>query len=207
MLEWYRANANYHQLITDCQNLLTHLASSLETHHPFASRPGLLTCLSRPMEILTIEDAFVRFAGWNPLKECDERRFEEDLVLKVEPSLPGDRAVILKDFPWWAASLAKLDDKDPSVCQRLELYMCGVELANGFSELLDSREQRKRFEIENQKRGQYGLDPIPIPEGFLQALDNCPPSAGIALGIDRLLMILIGASTIQELLPTPFSED
>ncbi len=164
----------------------------------------LLSGLEGPIKIKTIEEAFLEFAGWNPLEICDERRFEEDLVTKIEPNLPKDGAIILKDFPAWAASLARLDTNDKRICQRFELYLGGIELANGFSELVDSKEQRERFQIENAKRVKLGLKPISLPEEFLSSLDACPPSAGIALGVDRLIMVLTKANHITEVIP-PFN--
>jgi lysyl-tRNA synthetase class 2 len=201
ILEWYRANSDYSSLMKDCQALISSAFKALQNPPGDLSinyNGGRLIDLEPPYEIMTVEEAFEKFAGWNPVYEKNEQRFEEDLVSKVEPALSKIGAVFLKDFPSWAASLSKLKETDSNVCERVELYIAGLELANGFSELLDPEEQRARFEAENRKRHSLGMKILPAPAEFLSALERCPPSAGMALGIDRLVMLLTGASGISE---------
>ncbi len=199
MLEWYRSNSNYYDLIKDCQGLLSSILKELRGSDAHVIKyNGKKIDLAPPYKIMTIEEAFKKFAGWNPVQEKDERRFEEDLMFKVEPNLPENSPVFIKDFPAWAASLAKLKATDTALCERVELFAGGLELANGFSELLDPEEQRARFELENQKRLSLGMKELPIPERFLSALGNCPPSAGMALGLDRLVMLFTDTRDISQ---------
>ncbi len=200
ILEWYRASADYNDLINDCFEILSWIYETLKEKIPALFQTAKTQKLVSQHYIITIEEAFCRYAGWNPIKIHDENRFEEDLVTKIEPALPQNGAVILKDFPAWASSLSRIKESNPNICERFELYLDGIELANGFSELLDSSEQRLRFIEENQKRIERGLEPIDLPERFLSALDSCPPSAGIALGIDRLLMVMVGADHIKKVI-------
>ncbi len=199
ILEWYRAEADYTVLMKDCLDMLSTISAAFRNNTCFTSA---LTdwSLEKGAYIFTIEDAFTQYAHWNPVELHDERKFEQDLVTKIEPALPADLPVILKDFPSWASSLSKIKESDQRVCERFELYFQGVELANGFTELVNTEEQQKRFQKENIKRVKQGLEPIDLPKTFLTALNQCPPSAGIALGIDRLLMLLVGAKDISQVI-------
>jgi lysyl-tRNA synthetase class 2 len=122
------------------------------------------------------------------------------MVERIEPSLPKDVPVLLKDYPAEMAALARLKPDDSSVAERFELYMDGLELANGFSELTDPMEQHTRFLEANRRRSLAGLPPLPLPEPFLEELSAMPASAGIALGIDRLVMLLTGAKRIDDVI-------
>ncbi len=199
ILEWYRAKSTYKDLFFDCEELLDISSSALS---PVLGDKrifkGKEIDLSRPFQCLEVKDAFEKYAGWDPFKKKDELHFYEDLAFKIEPNLPEDRPVFLMDYPDWASSLSKLKNENRNVCERFELYLCGIELANGFSELMDPIEQRQRFLIENIKREKQGLKPLPIPENFLSKLKDCPEASGIALGIDRLLMILTNSKNIEE---------
>ncbi len=198
ILEWYRTNKNYEVLIKDCQNIVCNTFNCLKNSTEFYSLKVSQMDLSLPFEVLTIEEAFLKFSDWNPITIKNEIKFDEDMAFKIEPNLPKDRPIFLKDYPSWACSLAKLKENNKAICERVELYLKGIELANGFSELLDAKEQKKRFIIENKKRIKRGLPPIEIPISFLKQLDKCPPSAGMALGIDRLLMALLDLENIKE---------
>ncbi|MIL09767.1 EF-P lysine aminoacylase GenX, partial [Salmonella enterica subsp. enterica] len=125
---------------------------------------------------------------------------------KVEPNLGFGRATILYDYPVSEAALARPSARDRRVAERFELYACGVELANGFGELTDPVEQRRRFEIEmNEKERIYG-ERYPIDEDFLAALAIMPEASGIALGFDRLVMLATGANRIDDVIWTPMPE-
>ena len=154
-------------------------------------------------QIHTVREAFVEFAGWAPGPEADPNRFDTDLVEKVEPHLGFPRPCILKDYPANQAALARLKPDDSSVAERFELYWAGIELANGFSELADDREQRLRFEAAIAMRRQSGHPPYPLPENFLKSMAHLPPCAGIALGVDRLVMLLANAGSLDEVVAFP----
>ena len=150
-----------------------------------------------------MDDAFQRYAGVSALDAVGKGRFDEILVESVEPNLGWERPVFLYDYPISLASLARQKEGNPQVAERFELYIGGVELANGFSELTDTEVQRQRFAREISRAEAAGAQ-HGMPEKFLQALANLQDCAGIAFGLDRLLMILVGAQTIAEVLP--FSE-
>jgi lysyl-tRNA synthetase class 2 len=154
-------------------------------------------------QVLTVREAFREFAGWDPGLEQDETRFDTNLVEKVEPRLGFPRPCILKDYPANHAALARLKPDDPSVAERFELYWAGIELANGFSELTDAREQRRRFEAALEMRRQLGYPPYPLPEAFLDSMAHLPPCAGIAFGIDRLVMLLSDADNLDQVVAFP----
>jgi lysyl-tRNA synthetase class 2 len=151
----------------------------------------------------TVREAFLQFAGWDPFSTHDPHRFDVDLVEKVEPHLGYPTPCILKDYPAHSAALARLKFNDPSVAERFELYWAGIELANGYSELTDSAEQRVRIEQTLLLRQQAGKALYPVPEAFLDSIDALPPCAGIALGIDRLIMLLGSATHIDEVIAFP----
>ena len=124
---------------------------------------------------------------------------------RVEPAIGLARPTVLLDYPASMASLARLSPRDHAVAERFEVYAGGLELANGFDELTDPAEQRRRFAAEALKRGQAGRDVYPMPEAFLEALASVPPASGVALGVDRLVMLLSGASSIDQVMA--FTDD
>jgi lysyl-tRNA synthetase class 2 len=124
--------------------------------------------------------------------------FDEIMVQDIEPRLGIGKPTFIYDYPAQRGALARLKDKDQTVAERFELYMGGLELSNGFSELTDAEEQRKRFNQENKNRSLLGKPIYSMPEKFLAELEGMPPSAGIALGVDRLVMVFCDAATIEE---------
>lgn len=228
MLEWYRTNAPYDDLMADCADLL---ALAAETASVTRLRYGAAEIDPlAPFEHLTLADAFERFAEIDLLatiaddgdtdrdtlaaaaKERGIRTAADDtwsdifsrvLVEKIEPQLGHGRATILKEYPVAEAALARPKPDDPRVAERFELYACGVELANGFGELTDPIEQRRRFTLEmDEKERVYG-ERYPLDEDFLDALAEMPPASGIALGFDRLVMLATGAQRIDQVLWAP----
>lgn len=197
MLEWYRAGEDYLALADDCEGLLP-AASRDVCRSDRIEYLGESIDLGPPWKRLTVREAFQEHAGWDPVERADRERFEQDLALRVIPGLERGRPVFLVDFPVCEASLARKKADDPRVAERLELFAGGLELANGFSELTDPEEQRRRFEEANERRRESGAMAYPLPDKFLGFLGRLPPSAGIALGIDRLVMLLAGASRIDE---------
>lgn len=197
MLEWYRGESDYQQLMQDCEDLLLQLADTFCTD-PERTYQGRPLKLGEKAKRISIKEAFECFASIDMATAISTDRFEEMLVTEVEPALPQDIPVMLIDYPAEMAALARLKPGDASVAERFELYAGGLELANGFSELNDPAEQKKRFEQANLRRLQKQLPPLPLPESFLNELSKMPPSAGIALGIDRLVMLFADAATIDE---------
>ncbi len=200
ILEWYRADTNYNSLIEDCQSLIADGCKAITGHEELnIIRNGMTIDLNPPFTVITVREAFRKFAGWDPLTNRNEARFYHDMVTKVEPGLAGEKPVFLKDYPAWASSLSRIKKDDREVCERVEFYAGGMEIANGFSELLDSEEQRKRFNEENRKRQALGKNPVPEPSEFLAAMNDSPSrAAGMAMGIDRLVMLLTGSSNIAQ---------
>ena len=182
MLEWYRANADYLDIARDAEELLAEIL-----------RPRRSAALPR----VTVREAYLRWAGWDPVETWDQDRFDFDMATKIEPNLPKG-PLFLMDYPAPAASLARLKSDDPRVAERWELYVDGIELANAFTELIDPVEQRRRFELAREERRALGEADYPLDEEFLDALARMPPSGGVALGVDRLVMLACGASSIAD---------
>ncbi|MBL7114515.1 MAG: EF-P lysine aminoacylase GenX [Kiritimatiellae bacterium] len=199
MLEWYRAHADYEDILRDTRALLPELCMAVvgDTHFTYLGRR---IDVGEPWHEMSVRDLFMREAGWDPIADFDADRFDLDLVNKIEPILPGDRPVILRDYPAKVAALARLSPADHAVAERWELYLGGMELANAYSELVDAVEQRHRFEVCAEQRRAAGRAVYPLDEAFLAALPCMPPSGGIALGVDRLVMLLSGAESIEDVL-------
>lgn len=198
LLEWYRLGADYNALKKDCENLLQAVCSHVGRYPQFPYGSDTLSVLP-PWEDRTVRNVFRDRAGWDPAKNYDADRFTLDLVEKIEPALGFPKPEFLSDYPPQEAALARLRPEDGMwVAERFELYWAGVELANGFSELTDRREQENRFRECLDRRRKEGRDVYPWPERFLESLEHLEGAAGIALGVDRLVMLLTDASTIDE---------
>lgn len=152
------------------------------------------------MERITVKEAFERFGKKKMETAVRDGSFDEIMVTRIEPALSQGTPVILMDYPAEMAALARLKPGDPTVAERFELYAGGLELANGFSELNDPGEQRARFREANERRSEAGRPPLPLPEPFLAELERMPPSAGIALGVDRLVMLCADAPRIDDVI-------
>ena len=198
LLEWYGARMTYTDLMGQCEGLIRHIAD--RTGRGKLAYQGRSIDIRSPFERLTVKEAFQRFAAVSPETAIAQDRFDEIVSFEIEPNLGLDRPCILCDYPAPLASLAKLHEKDSSLAQRFELYISGLELANGFTELTDPKTQRQRFETENRIREKSGFSPLPLPEKFLADLDAMPEAAGIALGLDRLVMLFCDASCIDEVI-------
>ncbi|WP_456387290.1 EF-P lysine aminoacylase EpmA [Desulfolithobacter sp.] len=204
MLEWYRLGWDYNDLMAECESFIRAVARDCGDF-PGLARPGVLACQDRRIDLdstfdrLTVAEAFHRYAGVSAVEAVASDRFDEILVTRVEPYLGWPRPVFLHDYPLELASLARRKNRD-EVAERFELYIGGIELANGFSELVDSREQRQRFAREIARAAEAGLR-LTMPEQFLADLDTLDAAAGIALGFDRLLMLLTGAEEISQVVP------
>lgn len=201
LLEWYRADAGYLEILADAKALLAFVARELRGTTDFTWQGKPVSFAQELWEKQTVSQAFIQHAGWDPALKFDPDRFDLDLVTRVEPALPTDHPVVLIDYPAPLAALARRKPDDPARAERWELYLGGLELANAYSELTDPAEQRARFEDANAARQKRGAKPYPLDEAFLAALAQLPPSGGIALGVDRLLMILADADSLAGVLP------
>lgn len=199
MLEWYRAHADYTDILADTKALLAHCAQAVLGRTDLVYR-GQAIALLPQWERIPVAEAFQRWAGWNPATAWDAERFDLDLVEKVEPNLPRGVPVVLTDYPAPAAALARRKPADPQLAERWELYIGGLELANAYSELTDPAEQRARFEACARDRRALGKDAYPLDEAFLAALAKMPPSGGIALGVDRLAMLFADARSLDDVM-------
>ncbi len=215
MVEWYRAGAPYEVIMADCGAVLALAGDTLRWKgHTADARAA--------PEKLTVADAFARHAGIDIAATHGDRDsfagiagvrvaaddtwsdiFSRVLSEKVEPHLGIDRATLLTEYPVSEAALARTKPGDPSVAERFELYACGVELANGFAELTDPAEQRRRFAADMEEKARIYGERYPIDEDFLAALAHMPPASGVALGLDRLVMLATGATHIDQVQWTP----
>jgi elongation factor P--(R)-beta-lysine ligase len=207
MVEWYRAFADVGEVMADTEELVAEAVQAIARIPEYSGCPvpGLL---SFPYERIAVARAFARFAGVGEdealaLAEHDESTFFRLLVEKVEPALARENSpIFVVDYPISQASLARPSPRDPRVCERFELYAGGVELCNGFGELTDPTEQRRRLERDRRARTANGKPVYPIDERFVGALDEgMPPSAGNALGFDRLVAVCLGQPEIARVMP------
>jgi lysyl-tRNA synthetase class 2 len=197
VLEWYRADCNYRSLMEECEALIPTLAAAIGLGKKILFR-GQEIDLTESWERITVKEAFKYYAQTSASEALDRQLFDEIMVKDIEPNLGIGKPAFIYDYPAERGSLARLRKDDPSVAERFELYIGGLELANGFSELIDTGEQRKRFNEENQIRRLLSKPVYPIPEKFLRELKDMPPSAGIAMGVDRLAMVFLNAPSIDE---------
>ncbi len=197
MLEWYRCGADYCSLMDECEDLIIYAAARLGRGTTLTFR-GSSVDLSKPWERVSVAEAFSRYAPVTLEGALADECFDEIMVSRIEPELGRKRPVFLYDYPVSLGSLARKKAADPSVVERFELYLGGIELANAFSELTDVEEQRRRFTLEERHRRERGKHPYPEPAKFLGALKNMPESAGIALGMDRLAMMFTDVDAIDD---------
>ncbi len=196
MLEWYQADADYIYLMDECEAMIKHVTSALDKGQLFFQGKGI--DISGTWERITVRDAFLKYTGSSPEKAIEAGSFDEIMVTEIEPSLDMGRPVFLYDYPASQAALSRTKKDDPGVAERFELYMGGLELANAFSELIDVAEQKKRFLEELHSRAEKGKTIYPFPDKFINDLEFMPPSAGIAFGIDRFIMLLTDSPSIDD---------
>ena len=197
MLEWYRVAADYRSLMDECETLLRSLPRVLGQDCSVRYQ-GKEADLSGAWERLSVSEAFARYGGMVMEEALAKDLFDEIMVREIEPRLGIGQPTFIYDYPAERGALARRRGDNPAVAERFELYICGLELANAFSELTDAAEQRARFSLEAAYRGSMQRTVYPLPEKFLDELGDMPPSAGIAMGVDRLVMVLLDAATIDE---------
>ncbi len=202
MLEWYVAGFEYQQLMNQCEEMIITVANKLGFAASIVWQSHKID-LASPWEIITVQKAFEKYAPVTLAEALSKDNFDEILAEHIEPNLGIAQPTFLCDYPAKLGALARLKQTDKSVAERFELYIGGLELANGFSELTDAQEQRQRFVQAQGFRAQKGYAAYPMPEKFLSALNNLPASAGIALGIDRLTMLFAGAASIDDVVAFP----
>ncbi|MDH5298215.1 MAG: EF-P lysine aminoacylase EpmA [Desulfobulbaceae bacterium] len=200
MLEWYRSDSDYHDLMVECEELFRFLADGLGLGGKITVA-GQEVALAGPWERLTVAEAFRRHGSMSAAQALAGGCFDEVLVGEIEPRLGLVTPTFLFDYPAELGALARLKPGDATVAERFEIYVAGLELANGFSELTDPVEQRRRFEYDRARMAQLGRNPGPMPEPFLDALAHLGPAAGIALGVDRLVMVMAGADAMDQVVP------
>jgi len=197
LLEWYAAAETYSDLMTRTEQLILSIVHGLGLGRALMYQ-GARIDLTPPWPRLTVAEAFRRYASLPADAALVQGRFDELMGMEIEPRLGAERPVFIHDYPAAGGSLARLKPGDPSVAERFELYIGGLELCNGFSELTDPVEQRRRFEAELEIKRQRGQPVHGLPQKFLEALSAMPPCAGNALGVDRLVMLLADAASIDE---------
>ena len=197
LLEWYRAGGDYYSLMEECEALIQYVSTAIGLGEKIFFH-GQEINLSRPWQRVSVREAFHRYTQISLSEALEKDHFDEIMVQDIEPRLGLRKPTFMYDYPAQRGALARLKQEDSSVAERFELYIGGLELANGFSELIDSEEQRKRFHLENENRRSLGKSSYSIPDKFLEELESMPPSAGIALGVDRLVMVFWDAQTIDE---------
>ena len=205
MLEWYRADAGSGAVMADTEQLVESLAVAICGTTQVPGTGGGTVDVRAPWPRMTVDDAFRAYVGrsmWDVLP--DEEAFFRAYVDHIEPNLGNERPVFLVEWPASMASLARLLPHNPKLADRFEAYVGGVELCNGFGELTDPAEQRARLLRDPDARRAAGKPVYPLDERFLAALEaGIPPSAGNALGIDRLLAFLLAAPSIQDIIAIP----
>jgi lysyl-tRNA synthetase class 2 len=193
LLEWYRTGIDYNALMNECMELLSVLVPGGKLY-----RDGRTIELAMPWQKLTVSEAFAQYASMGLNQALASNCFEEILTSEVEPHLGNEKPTFLTEYPSSLAALARTKPGEPQVAERFELYIDGLELANAFSELTDAEEQRHRFEEDEELRRSVGKTPYPLPEKFLAELATMPEAAGIALGLDRLIMLITETEKIDD---------
>lgn len=208
MLEWYRAFADWEQVLLDTERLLARTCQAIRGVTSIELPGGRSIDLRPPFLRLSVRDAFSRFADVADAAELaarDEDRYFQLLVDRVEPALASyAKPVFLFDYPSSQAALARRKPGDPDVAERFELYVAGVELCNGYGELNDAAEQLRRCELDQERRRALGRPILGWPQRFLAALgQGMPRASGNALGLDRWITLLAGQERIEEVSPFP----
>ncbi len=231
MLEWYRAETGYQEAMDDAIAIL-HVAAGaarvrrlrhggteidanakperISVAEAFAERAGIDLAATMEADGTPIRAALAEAAVAARIRVASDDTwsdvFSRVMAEKIEPHLGMERPTLLTDYPAPEAALARRKPGDPRFCERFELFVCGVELANGFGELTDAAEQRRRFEADMAEKERLYGERYPLDEDFLAALEHMPEAAGVALGFDRLVMLCVGADRVDEVQWTPVAD-
>ena len=197
MLEWYTKNNTYIDLMNQCKSLIKFIAAQLGIGNQIKYQDKIIH-LDRQWQKTTVQQAFADFADKSLDRALKDNSFDEIISFQIEPHLGNQTPAFLCDYPASLASLSKLKTDNCEYAQRFEFYIAGIELANGFTELTDPAEQKLRFQNENQIRISQQMHAIDMPDKFLKDLETMPDCAGIALGIDRLVMIFSNTASIDD---------
>jgi lysyl-tRNA synthetase class 2 len=230
MLEWYRVHEPYELLMDDCMRVMACAAETVGIKR-FSYRDRSIDPFAEPERVTVAEafqqhahidlmatlpqegldrEAFIAMAKKIGINTADDDTwgdvFSRILAEKIEPRLGQGRATILYEYPAAMSALARPKASDSRLAERFELYACGIELTNGFAELNDAPEQRRRLVTQmDEKERTYG-ERYPIDDDFISALGAMPPACGVALGLERLVMLATGASHIEQVMWTPVAE-
>lgn len=216
ILEWYRTNADYKDIMKDCENLVSFITRNSQS--VIGKLKNNINIIP-PWKRISVKEAFAKYANINldefldikkARKICQkhgyhlnpshswEQLYHQIFLNEVEPKLPTQNPLILYDYPAPLAALARLKKDNPNYAERFEFYIAGLELGNGYSELTDSKEQEKRLKKDLTTRKKLGMRLFPYDKEFVTAVGKMPPCGGIAVGIDRLIMALTDIKTIKE---------
>ena len=197
MLEWYSSGHNYKDLMNECEDLIRTVARLINGNDKISYR-GRAINLDTPWTRMSVAAAFQRYASMEMEKALEKDCFDEVVATEIEPNLGSTTPLFLYDYPAPWGALARLKPRNDLLAERFELYIAGIELCNGFSELTDPAEQKARFEKEQLLRKSFGRPVYPMPQKFLKALKDMPDAGGNALGIDRLVMLFCDVTEIDD---------
>lgn len=197
MLEWYRTDSDYQGMMRETEDMVHFVARSNDIGDELVYGDHTVN-LKPPWDRMTVGDAFAQFSEISLQDALAQEKFDEIIGCEIAPKLGNTKPLFLYDYPAQCGALAKSRDDNPSVAERFELYICGIELCNGFSELTDPVIQRQRFETEMELRKSSGKHSYPMPEKFLSALSEMPKASGNALGIDRLMILFANVCKIDD---------
>lgn len=197
MLEWYRTYSDYYDLMIECEEMLCEVARSVNDQD-YVRVKGKKVNLQKGWDRLTVTEAFSRYAPVTISQALEQDIFDEILCRYIEPKLGLNKPVFLYDYPIELGALARSKKENPALAERFEIYLGSLELANGFSELTDASVQQERFEAELDLIREKGRTKAVLPQKFLASLPHMVDTAGIALGVDRLAMILFEAERIDQ---------
>jgi len=197
MLEWYSTGRNYKDLMDECEDLICFVARLINGNDKIGYQ-GREIHLDIPWTRMSVTTAFHQYASMAMEKALEKDCFDEVMVNEIEPNLGSPTPLFLYDYPAPCGALSRLKPQNDLLAERFELYIAGIELCNGFSELTDPAEQHARFEEEQRRRKSIGQPVYPMPQRFLKALKDMPDAGGNALGIDRLVMLFCDANDIDD---------
>ncbi len=204
LLEWYQIGFNHHKLMDEMDELLQLILNTHQAHRCTYQNAFLTILKVDPLSASIAE--LKQSAEKLNLSEVLINEMDKDTILQllfccaIEPVIANEKPCFVYNFPATQAALARISPHDSRVAERFEVYYKGIELANGFHELNDAKEQLQRFENDNKKRQQKNIEQMPIDRNFIDSLSHLPDCAGVALGIDRLIMLATGAKHIDSVL-------